>query len=129
MALISLAALGVWFSNPYLALLVVPALHAWLLLTAEETAVGSLLAGILTIIGLLPLLAAIAALADRFGVGIGVIWQLLVLLGDGQIGFFIALLGCLLAGCALAALALARSRIARPPPEIEVKAAQAAQAR
>jgi hypothetical protein len=120
-ALIALAALGLWFVNPYLVLLTVPAFHAWLLLTAEETAVGSLLAIGLTFVGLLPLFAAIAALAGRLDAGLDVVWQLLVLTGDRQIGFPTALLGCLLAGCGLAALALARSRIERePPPEIKV---------
>ncbi|MGZ5307671.1 MAG: hypothetical protein ACXWDP_00595 [Solirubrobacterales bacterium] len=124
-ALIAFAALGLWFANPYLALLAAPAFHAWLLLTAEETAVGSLLAIGLTFVGLLPLLAAIAALAGRLDAGLGVAWQLLVLIGDRQVGFPTALLGCLLVGCGLAALALARSRIERePPPEIRVRAAE-----
>ena len=109
---------------PYLALLVVPAPHnAWLLLTAEETAVGSLLATGLTIVGLLPLFAAIAALAGYSQVGLDVVWQLLVMLGDGQIGFTLAALGCVLAGCGLAALALARSRIVQASPRIEVSGA------
>lgn len=120
-AVIALGGLAVWFANPYLALLVVPALHAWLLLTAESTAVGSVLAAVITLVGLVPLFVAIALLADRFGVGWEVFWQLLILLGDGQISFVLAMLGCLLAGSALAALALARSRIVQPPPEIKVR--------
>jgi hypothetical protein len=123
--LIAAAALALWFVNPYLTLLVAPAFHAWLLLTAEETAVGSVLATGLTLVGLLPLFAAIAVLAGRLGVGIGVGWQLLVLLGDGQLSFAVGLLGCVLAGCGVAALALARSRIEREgPPEIEISVAE-----
>jgi hypothetical protein len=120
-AVIAIAGLAVWLANPYLALLLAPALHAWLLLTAESTAVGSLLAAGITLIGLVPLFIAIADLAGRFGVGRDVFWQILLLLGDGQISVVMALLGCVLAGAALAALALARSRIVQQPPEIKVQ--------
>ena len=119
--LIALGGLGVWFINPYLALLLAPALHAWLLLTPEETAVGSLLAAVITFVGLVPLIAAIAELADRFDVGWDVVWQLLLLIGDGQISIVLTALGCVLAGCAMSALALARSRIAPEPPEISIQ--------
>jgi hypothetical protein len=102
-------------------LLLAPALHAWLLLTAESTAVGSLLAAAITLVGLVPLFIAVAELAGRFGVGRDVFWQILLLLGDGQISVALALLGCVLAGAALAALALARSRIVQQPPEIKVQ--------
>jgi hypothetical protein len=120
-AVIAIGGLAVWFANPYLALLLAPALHAWLLLTAESTAVGSLLAAVITLVGLVPLFVAISGLTHRFGVGWEVFWQLLMLLGDGQISFVLAMLGCLLAGSALASLALARSRIVQPPPEIKVR--------
>jgi hypothetical protein len=123
--LIALTGLGIWLANPYLALLVVPALHAWLLLLAESTAVGSLLALGITLIGLVPLFAALAVIAGHLDVGRGVFWQLFLLLGNGQISPALALLGCLAAGCGLSALALARSRIYREPkapkaPEISI---------
>ena len=117
--MIATAGLAVWLANPYLALLLAPALHAWLLLTAESTAVGSLLAAVITLVGLVPLFLAISNLAARFDVGHDVFWQLLIMLGDGQISVVLALLGCVLAGSALAALAMARSRIAGPTPEIK----------
>ncbi len=119
-AVIAVAGLAVWLANPYLALLLAPALHAWLLLAAESTAVGSLLAAVITLAGLVPLFIAIALLANRFGVGWDVFWQLLLMLGDGQISVVLALLGCVLAGAALASLAMARSRIAQPPPDIKL---------
>lgn len=125
--LIALGGLGVWIANPYLALLIVPALHAWMLLLAESTAVGSVLALGITLVGLIPLFAALAVIAGHLAVGRDVFWQFFLLLGDGQISPALALVGCLLGGCGLSALALARSRIdtdspARPdPPEISVK--------
>ncbi len=120
-ALIALTGIGVWVADPYLALLLAPALHASLLLISESTAVGSLLATAITLLGLAPVIAAVALLANRLEVGWEVPWQLLILLGDGQISFALAALGCVLAGCALAALTLARSRIVAEPPEITVR--------
>ncbi len=122
--LIAAVGLGVWIANPYLALLLAPVLHAWVLLAPEETAVGSLLAAAITAVALVPAAAAVVALAARFDVGVGwdVLWQLLLLIADGQISIFLALLGCLVAGSALAALALARARIRVEAPEIRVKA-------
>jgi hypothetical protein len=79
------------------------------------------LAAAITLVGLVPLFIAVANLAGRFGVGWDVLWQLLLMLGDGQISVVLALLGCVLAGAALAALAMSRSRIAQPPPEINVQ--------
>ncbi|MFN2612192.1 MAG: hypothetical protein ABR536_02350 [Solirubrobacterales bacterium] len=114
--LIAIGGLGVWIANPYLALLIVPALHAWVLLLAESTAVGSVVAVGITLLGLVPLFAALAVIAGHLAVGRDVFWQLFLLLGDGQISPSLALLGCLLGGCGLSALALARSRIVVPPP-------------
>jgi hypothetical protein len=114
--LIALGGIGVWIANPYLALLVIPALHAWLLLLAESTAVGSIVAAAITLAGLVPLLVALAVIAGHLAVGPDLFWQFFTLLGDGQISPALALLGCLLAGCGLSALALARSRIGAPPP-------------
>lgn len=114
--LIALGGLGVWFANPYLALLIVPALHAWMLLLAESTAVGSVLALGITLVGLVPLFAALGVIAGHLAVGRDVFWQFFLLLGNGQISPALALLGCLLAGCGLSALALARSRIYAAPP-------------
>jgi hypothetical protein len=124
--LIALGGLGIWLANPYLALLIVPALHAWLLLLADSTAVGSLLAAGITLVGLIPLIAALAVIAGHLAVGRDLFWQFFLLLGDGQISPVLALIGCVLVGCGLSALALARSRIYREPkapkaPEITVR--------
>jgi hypothetical protein len=116
----SAAVLGVWLANPYLALLLAPALHLWML---TQVPTGGMRLGptaALIAAGLLPLLLAVVELAQRFEVGLAVIWQLVLLVADGQIELWISFLGCLLAGCAVALLA---SRQIRPasPPEIRVR--------
>jgi hypothetical protein len=58
----------------------------------------------------LPLAALLADLAGRFDAGLSV-WQDLVLMfADGQIGFALVLIGCVLAGAGVAIVAVAGNR-------------------
>jgi hypothetical protein len=111
--LATVAALGVWVVNPYLALLVALGLQAWLF---AATRPGRLPAAGLILLGLVPLVALVANLAGRFDAGVGVWHDLLLMLADGQIGTSLALLGCLSAGAGVAILALG-GRPARPSPD------------
>jgi hypothetical protein len=103
----SLAVLGIWLVNPYLALLCVPLAHVWLLGARPQTAasVAGTIAGI--VIALVPLAAALLHLADRLGVGAEFAWTLVLLVTGGQIGLPTAVLACLTAGSVLGLLALA----------------------
>ena len=114
----TVATIGVWAVNPYLALLVALGLHAWLA-AAGGVASGRLAAAGLVVIGLLPLIALVADLAARFDAGLGVWRDLLLMLADGQIGPGLALLGCLLAGSAVAIVAAAGGRSGRPSPDLD----------
>jgi hypothetical protein len=100
------AALGVWVVNPYLGLLVALGLQAWLV-AASRVAGGRLAAAALVLVGLLPLVALTGDLAGRFDAGAAVWQDLLLMFADGQIGFSLALLGCLLAGAGVAIVAVA----------------------
>ncbi|HEX6116035.1 MAG TPA: hypothetical protein VFY99_02975 [Solirubrobacterales bacterium] len=110
----SLAVLGVWLVNPYLALVCVPLAHVWLLGARPQTAasVAGTLAGI--VVALIPLAAALVHLADRLGLGAEAPWTLVLLVTGGQIGFLTAVLGCLVAGSVLGLLALAVRGPGRP---------------
>lgn len=103
----SLAVLGIWLINPYLALVCVPLAHVWLLGARPATAasVAGTLLGVL--LALVPLVAALAHLADRLGLGADAPWTLVLLVTGGQIGFPTAALGCLVAGSVLGLVALA----------------------
>jgi hypothetical protein len=114
----TLATLGAWAVNPYLALLVALGLHAWLAAAGGVTS-GRLAAAGLVLAGLLPLCALVGNLAGRFDAGLGVWRDLLLMLADGQIGPWLAVLGCLLAGSAVAIVAAADGRPARPSPELD----------
>ena len=109
----SLAVLAAWLINPYLALVCVPLAHVWLLGARPQTAasIAGTLVGI--VFALVPLAAALVHLAGRLGVGAELPWTLVLLVTGGQLGFFTAILGCLLAGSVLGLLALAVPRRAR----------------
>jgi hypothetical protein len=117
------AALGVWLVNPFLALLAVPAAHAWIAATLGEprARLGSSIAAV--VVSLLPVLVAFGWLAGRLEVGIALPWHLLLMVGGGHLGPAAAVLGCLLAGCLVAVLAaaLARTDPIDEPPRIAVR--------
>ena len=102
----ALAGFAIWLINPYLALLVAVGLQLWIL-AAARLAPGRLAAAGLVLLGAIPALAAVAALAGRFEAGLGVVWDLLFMFTGGQLPDRLALLVCLLAGAGLAIVAAA----------------------
>ena len=77
----------VWLSNPYAALLVLGALHLWLLLVSPRTRPPRPAALALVALALVPLALLIAFYARELGVGPGgVAWDAVLLLAGGHIG-------------------------------------------
>ena len=102
-----------WLANPYLGLLAVPVAHAWLLLARRAGPLPwpPVLVG--AAISLVPILAAIAHLVGRLDLGAAAPWRLLLMVGDGQLGFGTMLALSLLVGGLVGVVALAARR---PPP-------------
>ena len=115
-----LAALGIWFVNPYLALLVAIGLQAWVV-AAARLVPGRLPAAGLILLGLVPAVVLIADLAGRFDAGLGVWHDLVLMVADGQIGFGLSLLACLGAGAGLAIVAVAGQAPGRPASELRLE--------
>jgi hypothetical protein len=115
-----LGALGIWFVNPYLGLVVSIGLQAWVL-AAARLAGGRLLAAGLVLLGLVPALVLVADLAGRFDAGFGVWHDLVLMVADGQIGVSLALLACLVAGSGVAIVAVAGPAQGRPSPEMRLE--------
>jgi Peptidase family M28 len=83
----------VWARNPYTALLVLPALHLWLLLVSPETRPSRPAALGLVVLALAPLALLIAFYARELGVGGGgVAWDAVLLLAAGHVGIAAATL-------------------------------------
>lgn len=115
--LVVLIGVGVvaWALNPYAALLVLPALHLWLLIVDPELRPPRVAALALVGVALLPLVLLIAFYARDLGVGPGEIaWYAVLLLAGGHIGVPAALLWSLAGGCVIAAALLAMSVPAAP---------------
>ena len=104
MLLVLLAlALVVWIANPFAALLLLPAVHLWLLIVSPELRPRPVGAVSLVLAALLPLALLIAFYADQLGLGPGrVAWMAVLLVAGGHVGLPAALLWSLALGCAAA---------------------------
>jgi hypothetical protein len=107
-------AVVVWALDPYTALLLVPALHLWLLLAEpERSRAGGAASGRgaalgLVALGAAPLVLLIAFYAHRLGLGAGeTAHTAILLLAAGRVGLLGAVLWSVALGCLAAALMLA----------------------
>jgi hypothetical protein len=104
-----------WLSNPYAAALMVPALHAWLLILAPGVRLRRGASIALLVAGLLPL--AGLALADARSLGLGPLdsaWMALLLVAGGHVGVWTWLLWSLFLAVAAGVAAIA---LRAPPPD------------
>ncbi|MFN8161977.1 MAG: hypothetical protein U0R52_13135 [Solirubrobacterales bacterium] len=114
-ALVAVCLAGVWLLNPFLALLLAPTAHLWLLAGSPELRPRRLLTGLLIAAGLaVPLLIAVS-LASRLGVGLELPWQVLLLLTGGWLGAPAVLGFCLLGGCLLTLISASAAPVAPAP--------------
>jgi hypothetical protein len=114
----------VWIANPYAALLLVPALHLWLLLASPELRPARLGSAALVAVGLLPLGLVVAFYAHQLGFGpVSLAWAAFLLLAGGGVGIAAVLLWSVALGCAAAAVMLvpATGRVTdeQLPPELK----------
>jgi hypothetical protein len=113
--LLSAAAVGLFFLNPYAALLFALPLNCWMLATLSRVGRGWRIA--LVAIGLLPvLLVSGAYMRELLLDPIEWLWYVFLLVTGGQVGVPTALLGCVIAGllAATATIAVARWRTDKP---------------
>jgi hypothetical protein len=119
MLVLCLVALAVWISNPFAALLLVPALHAWLWIVAPDVRLPTPAAIALLLVGLaLPLVVALDY-ASTLGLDpIQALWSWALLLAGGGVGLSVAIEWSIALGCAIgvAAIVLQTAREPRPAP-------------
>ncbi len=119
---LAVLAVVVWIGNPYTALLLIPALHLWLLLADPELRPRRAAALGLVALGLAPLALLLYFYAHQLGLGPGEFaYSAVLLVAGGHVGLGSALLWSLGFGCAVAA-ALVAARAPAPdvglaPPE------------
>jgi hypothetical protein len=101
------AAVALWIVNPFACLLLVPALHLWLLAVAPEAPAPRIAALAMFAAGLLPPLLVAAVYAQAFGLGpLRLAWSGLLLVAGGGVGIGVVLLWCVVLGCAAGVLAI-----------------------
>ncbi|HTZ85570.1 MAG TPA: M28 family peptidase [Solirubrobacteraceae bacterium] len=106
LVLLALATL-VWLIDPVAALLVLPALHVWLLIVSPELRPRPFASLGLVLVGLIPLILLLSFYADHLGLGPGrVAWMGVLLLAGGHVDFPAALLWSVGLGCAAASVML-----------------------
>ena len=94
--------LGLWLLNPYLALLLAPATHVWLLGDRPRSRALVALAAVASVI---PVALAVRSSAGAVGAGP---WDLVLMVVDGQLSAPVLLAGCLLAGSLVGLLVVLR---------------------
>jgi hypothetical protein len=107
--LLVMLALGVivWLADPIAALLLLPAMHAWLLIVSPELRPRPAAGLGLVLLGAIPLVLLMSFYADHLGLGPGrVAWMGVLLLAGGHIGLPAALLWSIGLGCAAATIML-----------------------
>jgi hypothetical protein len=103
----------VWALDPFTSLLLVPALHVWLLLADPESRPRARGALALVAVGLLPLALLVFFYAHQLGFGPGSIaWAALLLVAGGHVGLLGAVLWSVGLGCAAAVVMLS---LMQPP--------------
>jgi hypothetical protein len=109
---------AIWLVNPFAAALLLPALHAWLLVTAPEIRMRRGAALGTVALTLLP--GAIVVLYYMLSLGIGPIelpWYAVTLAVGGQLGLAGAVAWCLLLGCLASVVVIVDARGGLSPPE------------
>jgi len=102
LVVLTLAAVVVWALNPFIALLLAPALHAWLLAVSPDVRLPRWAGLALLAVGLVPVVVLGVYVARALGAGpLDLAWQGLVWVAGGHLGLLGVLLGTVLAGCAV----------------------------
>jgi hypothetical protein len=97
-------ALVVWAVDPFAALLLVPALHLWMVALASRATIRPAVRIALLALGFVPPALLVAYYAVTLGFGpIDLAWSGVLMLAGGQIGIPEAILLCLLMGCGVSA--------------------------
>jgi hypothetical protein len=120
MLLLALTGVVVWAANPFASLLLMPALHLWLVFGEPRLRPRRGIALALLALGLAPALALLAFYAHQLGVGpAGIPWMGVLLLAGGHVGLGAALLWSVALGCAVAAGIMAISAPRAPGRDID----------
>jgi hypothetical protein len=110
--------LVVWFTNPFAAALIVPALHLWMWIVEPEVRLRAPVAIVLLLVGLVPVALVILYYANQFELGpVGVLWSGVLLIAGGGLGVPVLLEWSVFAGCAVSVAVIAARATRSEAPE------------
>jgi hypothetical protein len=109
---------AVWFSNPFAAILLVPALHLWMWVVVPDVRLPAPAAAVLLLAGLaLPALVALEY-ATVLGLGpLSAAWSWILLIAGGGLGFLYVLESSVFLGCVISVIAIAIRAAGKDRPE------------
>jgi hypothetical protein len=108
LVVMSVLAVAIWVSNPFAALLMVPALHLWMWVVDPEVRLRPALTIALLTIGLAPPLLVALYYALSLGLGpLGVAWNGTLLFAGGQVPVLQALEWSIALGCVASVIVIA----------------------
>ena len=113
---LSLVTLATWLVNPYAALIMVPALHLWLIAAIADVPDRGPVPIVLGVVGLLPLVVVVLFYMSRLSLNpLEALWYLFLLVTGGAVGIAAALFTCVFVGVFSCLVAILVARARRPP--------------
>jgi hypothetical protein len=105
--------IGIWFTDPIAAALIVPALHLWMWVVTPQVRLRAPVLLLLFLAGLAPPVLVVLYYSHTLGFGpVAVAWDGVLLMAGGDIGVLAALEWCVVLGC-VASVAVIAVRAAR----------------
>lgn len=99
--------LAIWLANPFLALLLVPAAHVWLLWAGAPGRLRATVVAAASLLALVPAAVALATVAAALDLGAAAPWTFALMVADAQIGLGVTVPLCFLGGALVAGSGLA----------------------
>jgi Peptidase family M28 len=113
---LSFLSLAVWFVDPYAALMLVPALHLWLIAATARVPGRGTLPAALVLLGLAPLAAVALFYMHKLSLDpLHGLWYVFLLVTSGAVGVAAALIACGFVGVFACLVAIVVARARRPP--------------
>jgi hypothetical protein len=110
--------LAIWLTNPFAALLVIPALHLWLLAVNPDLRLPLPARLVLVALGVLPVVLIVAYYSVTLGFGpLDTIWSAALLIAGGAVTPLAVLEWSLVLGCVLSAVAITALAVRETRPE------------
>ena len=114
---LAVVVLAIWALNPFAALLLVPAVHLWMLAMLSGVSLRRRTAIAVVMAGLLPPLVAAVVYLDRLALDpLAGLWYLWLLITGHAVSPLTTLIGCVCAAIAACAVTVIAARMGTPPP-------------